>query len=84
MRALVVYESRYGNTHAVASSIADGLRGTYQVTLVPVTKATGEAAARDDSVLRLDPGEQDPFPRARLKARRGPMRITRPLPPGKH
>ncbi len=26
MRALVVYESMYGNTHVVASNIADGLR----------------------------------------------------------
>jgi len=42
MRALVVYESMYGNTHAVASSIADGLRATHEVTLVPVAKATEE------------------------------------------
>ena len=26
MRVLVVYESMYGNTHVVASNIADGLR----------------------------------------------------------
>ena len=26
MRALVVYESMYGNTHVVAGNIADGLR----------------------------------------------------------
>jgi flavodoxin len=36
MRALVVYESMYGNTHVVAASIADGLRDTCDVTLVPV------------------------------------------------
>jgi Flavodoxin len=39
MRALVVYESMYGNTHVVAASIADGLRDTCEVTLVPVGAA---------------------------------------------
>ena len=28
MRALVVYESMYGNTREIASNIADGLRPT--------------------------------------------------------
>jgi hypothetical protein len=42
MRALVVYESMYGNTHVVAGQIADGLRGTHEVTLVPVARATPE------------------------------------------
>ena len=45
MRALVVYESMYGNTHVVASNIADGLRGTYEVTLVPVAAATADLVA---------------------------------------
>ena len=31
MRALVVYESMYGNTQVTASNIADGLRGDYEV-----------------------------------------------------
>jgi len=35
----VVYESMYGNTHVVAASIADGLRDTCDVTLVPVGAA---------------------------------------------
>jgi hypothetical protein len=34
VHALVVYESMYGNTHVIASNIAIGLRGTYEVTLV--------------------------------------------------
>lgn len=42
MRALVVYESMYGNTHAIAIDIAAGLRATHEVTLVPVTRATQE------------------------------------------
>ena len=44
MRALVVYESMYGNTHVVASNVADGLRYDYEVTLVPVAKASAELA----------------------------------------
>lgn len=42
MRALVVYESMYGNTHRVAINIAGGLSATHEVTLVPVANATRE------------------------------------------
>jgi menaquinone-dependent protoporphyrinogen IX oxidase len=45
MRALVVYESMYGNTHAVAVSVAAGLSTRHDVTLVPVTRATPELVA---------------------------------------
>ena len=45
MRALVVYESMYGNTHAVAVNIAAGLSARHDVTLVPVTRATPELIA---------------------------------------
>jgi hypothetical protein len=51
MRVLVVYESMYGNTHAVASNIADGLRGTHEVTLVPVAAATGDLVAEADLLV---------------------------------
>ena len=48
MQALVVYESMFGNTHVVAASIADGLRETCEVTLVPVGAArAGLVAAAD-------------------------------------
>jgi hypothetical protein len=36
MRALVCYESMYGNTHSVAEAIADGLRPQLDVSVVPV------------------------------------------------
>ena len=39
MRALVIYESHFGNTHDVASSIADGLSTSVDVTLSSVTTA---------------------------------------------
>ena len=51
MRALVVYESMYGNTRAVAGEIADGLRAGYEVTLVPVAEATAELVAGADLLV---------------------------------
>jgi menaquinone-dependent protoporphyrinogen IX oxidase len=51
MRALVVYESMYGNTHVVASNIADGLRGTHEVRLVPVAAATADLVAEADLLV---------------------------------
>jgi len=51
MRALVVYESMYGNTHVVASNIADGLRATHEVTLVPVAGATADLVAGADLLV---------------------------------
>ena len=51
MRALVVYESMYGNTHVIAGNIADGLRATYEVTLVPVAEVTAELVAGTDLLV---------------------------------
>ncbi len=51
MRVLVVYESMYGNTRAVASNIADGLHGTHEVTLVPVAEATANLIAEADLLV---------------------------------
>ena len=44
MRALVVYESMYGNTHEIAEHIAAGLRssGTVEVEVVSVDGATAD------------------------------------------
>lgn len=41
-KALVVYESMYGNTHVVADHIAAGLRTRTETTVVPVGEATPE------------------------------------------
>ena len=51
MRALVVYESMYGNTHAVAGQVADGLRATHEVTLVPVAEVTDDLLAGADLLV---------------------------------
>jgi hypothetical protein len=39
MRAVVVYESMYGNTHRVADAIGRGLAGLGEVVVVPVAEA---------------------------------------------
>jgi hypothetical protein len=51
MRALVVYESMYGNTRVVAGEIADGLRAGYEVRVVPVAEATAELVAGADLLV---------------------------------
>ena len=51
MRALVVYESMYGNTRAVAGNIADGLRSDYEVTVVPAAEATWDLVVDADLLV---------------------------------
>jgi menaquinone-dependent protoporphyrinogen IX oxidase len=49
MKALVVYESMYGNTHLVADAIATGLRGAgLVVDVVPAHEADAELLADAD------------------------------------
>jgi hypothetical protein len=55
MRALVVYESMYGNTHLVAISIAAGMGAMHDVTLVPVCQATRELVAEADLLVAGGP-----------------------------
>lgn len=42
MRAVIVYESMYGNTHAVADHIARGLQGAAEVVVTAVAGADAE------------------------------------------
>lgn len=51
MRTLIVYESIYGNTHATAERIADGLRPAGEVVVVPVAEATAEHVAAADLLV---------------------------------
>jgi hypothetical protein len=45
MRAVVVYESMYGNTHQVADAIGAGLSAAFDVRVVPVSQAGPEVLA---------------------------------------
>jgi hypothetical protein len=51
MRALVIYESMYGNTHVIADHLAAGLHPAWEVDVVPVSDATTERLAGVDLVL---------------------------------
>jgi Flavodoxin domain len=57
MKALVVFESMYGNTRAVAEAVAKGIEvdGTAEVTVVPVTAASGELIRQADLVVAGGP-----------------------------
>ena len=51
MRAVVVYESMYGNTHMVAEAIGAGLSTVFDVNVVPVAQASLEVLADADLVV---------------------------------
>lgn len=51
LRAAVVYESMYGNTHAVAAAIALGLDPSGRVPVIPVTLADRDLLERLDLVV---------------------------------
>ena len=69
MRAVVIYESMYGNTHAIADAIGRGLAPGNEVTVVPVAEAAPELL-----------GEAEPGGRRRADARPRHERDT--VPPG--
>ena len=51
MRAVVVYESMYGNTHDIASHIAEGLLSAYAVEVLAVEDATPDRVADADLLV---------------------------------
>jgi hypothetical protein len=55
MRAVVVYESMYGNTHLVADAIGAGLRTVFEVSVLPVSQASPELIADADLVVAGGP-----------------------------
>jgi Flavodoxin len=55
MRAMVIYESMYGNTHAIADAIGRGLATENEVTVVPVAEATPDLLGEADLVVAGGP-----------------------------
>ena len=51
MKAVVIYESMYGNTHLIAEAIGTGLREYGEAVVVPVQGATDAIAAGPDLVV---------------------------------
>jgi hypothetical protein len=51
MRALVIYESMYGNTRSIAEAIAEGLRQVGEVDSVPVAQADEALEQQPDLVV---------------------------------
>ncbi|MFJ2666360.1 hypothetical protein ACIO14_18610 [Nocardia fluminea] len=51
MRALIVYESMFGNTAAVADAIAAGLRPRFEVEVCPVSVAVNRPAPEVDLLV---------------------------------
>ena len=51
MRAVVVYESMYGNTHQIADAIGAGLETAFDVRVVPVSQASAAVLDGADLVV---------------------------------
>jgi hypothetical protein len=51
MRAVVVYESMFGNTHSVAECVGAGLSDAYEVSVIPVGDATEEVISQAQLVV---------------------------------
>ncbi|GAA1986756.1 flavodoxin family protein [Catenulispora subtropica] len=51
MKALIVYESMYGNTRAVAEAVASGLSSAYETEVKPVAEATGADVGQADLLV---------------------------------
>ena len=68
MRAVVVYESMYGNTHLVADAIGAGLRPTFDVDVVAVSEAGPEVLADADLVVVGGPTHAHGMSRAATRA----------------
>lgn len=55
MRAVVIYESMYGNTHVIADAIGRGLATGNEVTVIPVAEATPDLFDEADLVVAGGP-----------------------------
>jgi hypothetical protein len=76
MKAVVVYESVFGNTHAIADAIGRGLASAgAQVTVIPVGAA--EAAALEGADLLVTGGPTHAWSLSREMTRTGAVRDAR-------
>jgi hypothetical protein len=64
MRAVVVYESMYGNTHQIASAIGAGLGTAFEVSVVPVSEASSAVLADADLIVVGGPTHMHAMSRA--------------------
>ncbi|HEX6074253.1 MAG TPA: flavodoxin domain-containing protein [Micromonosporaceae bacterium] len=76
MRAVVAYESLFGNTRQVAEAIGDGLRTGCQVDVVPTDKVSPEAAREAD--LLVVGGPTQAFRASSRKTRESAIRSEKP------
>ena len=67
MRAVVVYESMYGNTHLIADAIGAGLRTAFDVLVLPVSQARPEVIADAGLVVVGGPTHVHGMSRARTR-----------------
>src|SRR4029079_8676747 len=51
MKAVVIYESMYGNTHKIANAIAEGLRWHGEAVVVPIGDADASLLSDADLVV---------------------------------
>jgi flavodoxin len=78
MRAVVVYESMYGNTHLVADAIGAGLSTAFDVTVVPVSQASRAVMADAGLVVVGGPTHAHGMSRAAPPVRQRSKRRTSP------
>src|SRR5579872_93280 len=67
MRAVVVYESMYGNTHLIADAIGAGLGSAFDVSVIPVSEAGSAVLADADLVVVGGPTHIHGISRARTR-----------------
>jgi len=74
MRAVVVYESMFGNTHHIADAVGTGLAPGFDVTVVPVSRADPEVLRDADLVVVGGPTHAHGM--SRPVTRRGAAQMT--------